>query len=66
MAKLIQNVLPTDIIIEKNGAQQRQIMILTKNLVFAKRHAFKMVKNTKKGRFCNLIFKLMLSSHVGD
>ena len=53
MAKHIRNVLPTDIIIEKNGAQLRQIMILTKSLDFAKRHAFKMVKNTKKERFKN-------------
>ena len=53
MAKHIQNVLPTDIIIEKNGAQLHQIMILTKSLDFAKRHAFKMVKNTKKERFKN-------------
>lgn len=51
MAKLIQNVLPMGIIIEKNGVQQHQIMILTKSLVFAKRHAFKMGKNTKKAWF---------------
>ena len=51
MVKLIQNVLPMGIIIEKNGVQQHQIMTLTKNLVFAKRHAFKMAKNTKKAWF---------------
>ena len=53
MVKRIQNVLPTAIIIKNNGAQPRQIMIWTKNLDSAKRHAFKMAKNMKKERFKN-------------